>query len=405
MPSCGFGRGRPLPVTATVTSSSRFRGSMLRPPPFPLIVPFLLFVLAPADTLAAAAEPPAPYTQSIPGTDVSFVMVPVPGGRFTMGSPPRERGRDPDEGEPFTVEVEPFHIGRCEVTCAEYDLFARRYMELAAADRRPRIPRDRLADAVTYPTPLYELEAGPMIDRRGGRSPEMPAVFMSQFDARQYTKWLSKKTGRFYRLPTEAEWEYACRAGTKTAYSFGNDPRLLGDYAWYVDNSDAGNGENTFHPPGRKKPNAWGLYDMHGNVAEWCIDQYDPGWYWGFDPEVPVKAADAINWPNRKHPRVIRGGSFQHEAAECRSAARVGSTKQEVDMHNVADMPESPHWSTLGTWIGFRVVSPVKEPTEAEKRRFWDADDAVTRAGVRRDRTVRELVEPPPPDGARPPRK
>ena len=311
-------------------------------------------------------------------------MIPIPGGRFTMGSPNRQHRDHPDEGPQFRVEVEPFLMGRCEVTCAEYELFARRYHDLAGVPDRAPIPKDRLADAVTYPTPLYELEAGPMIDKAGGRAPEMPAVFMSQFDARQYTKWLSKKTGRFYRLPTEAEWEYACRAGTKTAYHFGNDPKQLAQYGWYWDNAVGADDEGVFKPVGRKKPNAWGLHDMHGNVAEWCIDQYDPGWYHGFDPAVPVKAADAINWPNRKHPRVLRGGSFQHEAVDCRSAARIGSTKREVDHYNVDDIPESPHWSTRGTWIGFRVVSPAKEPTEAEKRRFWDADDALTRSGLRR---------------------
>src|SRR5207302_2029158 len=107
--------------------------------------------------------------------------------------------------------------------------------------------------------------------------------------ARQYTKWLSKKTGRFYRLSCEAEWEYACRAGTTTAYFFGDDSKRLGECGWFFGNSSRPNndpshpnGETGYHKAGQKKPNAWGLYDLYGNVAEWCVDRYDPDWYRGF---------------------------------------------------------------------------------------------------------------------------
>ena len=147
-----------------------------------------------------------------------------------------------------------------------------------------------------------------------------PAICMTQFAAKMYCKWLSAKTGRYYRLPTEAEWEYACRAGTTTAYSFGDDPEKLGDYAWFADNSD-----EKYHKVGQKKPNPWGLYDMHGNVAEWCLDQYVADRYKQLggkpagNPVVPVTKA---------YPQVVRGGAWTDEAPLLRSAARRGSSKE-----------------------------------------------------------------------------
>jgi formylglycine-generating enzyme required for sulfatase activity len=362
------------------------------------LIATLLLTVPAAGAKPAASLNPKEFVQKIPGSDISFEMVAVPGGTFRMGSPESEAGRKEDEGPQVEVEVEPFYIGRHEVTWAEYDLFVSRYMDIKRLDwdKQPVVPEDRRADAVTYPTPLYELEGGPILDRmgRGGR---FPAVSMSQFDARQYTKWLSKKTGRFYRLPTEAEWEYACRAGSKAAYCFGNEPEKLKDYAWYFDNSEKEDGLGAYREVGKKKPNAWGLHDMHGNVAEWCVDQYDPRRYARLTGWWKLTASEAILWPNKKHPRVIRGGGFESEAAACRSAARFGSSKDEVDHHNVLDLPESPHWSSSAFWLGFRVVSPAREPTEAEKLRFWNADDLATINAIQREREAHELIEPPAP--------
>ena len=330
-----------------------------------------------------------PFTQKIPGTDVTFNLVPIPGGKFLMGSPEAEKKRKSDEGPQFTVEVDPFWMGTCAVTQAEYDLFLDNYHRLAEKGA-PSIPKDKMADAVTYPTPMYTLEAGPVLQRMG-QGGKFPAVIMSQFAARQYTKWLSKKTGHFYRLPTEAEWEYAARAGTTTAYSFGDDVKQLGEYGNFIDNSDKG-GDLAYREVGSLKPNAWGLFDMHGNVAQWCIDGYAADWYKQFAGKT-VKWNEAVNWPTQQYPRVIRGGSYQSDPEQCRSASRIGSNEK----MNIKDpqLPQSPHWLSDGFWIGFRVMSPAKEPSEADKLRYWNVDDEYTAKILeQRDREIRELVGP-----------
>ena len=350
----------------------------------------------PAGASAAPTAAPAelkPYTAKIPGTGVTFDMVPIPGGKFRMGSPAGEKGRKEDEGPQVEVEVKSFYMGRCEVTQAEYAEFSSGYPRLAGAKPRP-VPGNRLADAVTYPTPMYELEVGPILERMG-RGGSYPAVHMSQFAAKQYTKWLSKKTGRFYRLPTEAEWEYACRAGTDSAYSFGGDGAgKLDAFAWYFDNASLSDGDVAYRRVGLKKPNAWGLYDMHGNVAEWVIDAYAADRYGRSRRAEPRPAGEVVNWPTQLYPRVIRGGSYQSEPQECRSAARHRAGK-EINKYD-ACLPQSAHWDSAAMWVGFRVVCPVDEPAESEKHRYWNADNEVTRNTIKSDRQIHELITPPP---------
>src|SRR5437588_325800 len=159
-------------------------------------------------------------------------------------------------------------MGKCEVTWDEVDLYYKE-MRLDNAAQFETIRR-KDADAITGPTPAY-------IDEKHGHGDHNhPALGVTYHAAMMYCRWLSKKTGKVYRLPTEAEWEYAARAGTKTAFSFGDDPKKLDEYAWYMGNSKV-EGEAMRHPQkvGLKKPNPWGLHDMHGNVAEYCIDHYD----------------------------------------------------------------------------------------------------------------------------------
>ena len=339
-----------------------------------------------------------PYEESIPGTDVVFRMIPVPGGLFRMGSPEGEDGRTADEGPCFEVKVEPFWIGQHEVTWREYKRYMAAcdlFIAMQAAQIRPINP-DNEADAVTAPSNLYD----PTMTFVNGEEPDLPAVTMTQFAARQYTKWLSGLTGRFYRLPAESEWEYACRGGSETPWGCGDDAKSLGDYAWFTDNAD-----DTTHPVGEKQPNAFGLHDMHGNAAEWVVDELVAGGY-ATPPAAPVAAADAIQWPARLYPRVLRGGAYYDEATECRSASRRGSrdaggTAKDPDWKDVdPNYPKSPWWYTeepaLG--VGMRLVRPFSLPAPADRRRWWDADvdsirnDVVSR--LEEGRGSRGIVDP-----------
>jgi len=292
----------------------------------------------------------APYIETIPGTDVKFDMVPIPGGTFLMGSPAGEEKRSPDEGPQHEVRLAPFWMGKCEVTWDEYDLFAfsldiKRKKE-AGVDPAKQPATEKLADAVTRPTPPYADETFGM-GRKG-----QPVICITHHAAMEYCRWLSAKTGKVYRLPTEAEWEYACRAGTKTAYSFGDDRAKIGENAWYV--------ENTEKPQlvGKKKPNPWGLHDMHGNVAEWCVDHYVKNGYAAFSSDKPALRPVAL--PDAKeYPYVARGGSWDDDPEKLRSAARAISNPE----WSVQDpqRPQSIWWHTDATFVGFRVVRAYQE--------------------------------------------
>jgi formylglycine-generating enzyme required for sulfatase activity len=287
------------------------------------------------------------YTEVIPGTKVSFDLVAVPGGTFLRGSPEGEKGRAADEGPRHQVKVNAFWMGKCEVTWDEFDLYSRLNHE---ANKKHPQPADKAADAVTRPTPPY-------IDETWGFGREgHPVVAVSHHAAMEYCRWLSLKTGKVYRLPTEAEWEYACRAGTTTAYFFGDSPERLGWYAWYDKNA-----EESTHPVGKKRPNPWGLHDIFGNVAEWCLDHYAKDAYRSFPPGrlavTPVKVPTASRFPH-----VVRGGSWADPAEGCRSAVRRGSDKR----WNRLDPgePRSVWWLSDADYVGFRVVRPVLEQDE-----------------------------------------
>ncbi len=312
------------------------------------LFPFSLFLGAegrPASDFQPRIEPlkDKGYVETIPGSKVKFEMVPIPGGTFLMGSPPTESGRSDDEEPQHPVKIRPFWMGKTEVTWDEYDLFWKK----EERTQKPARPQDKRADAISRPTPPYA-------DETFGHGREgHPVLCITHHAAMEYCRWLSVKTAKTYRLPTEAEWEYACRAGTKTAYSFGDDPKKLDEYAWNAKNS-----EDMTHPVGQKKPNPWGLHDMHGNVAEWCLDHYKKDYYATFPVDkltpwpVLLPTADRFS-------HVARGGSWADEAAKLRSAARRGSEKSWIQRD--PQRPQSIWWLTDAEFVGFRIVRPVEE--------------------------------------------
>jgi len=271
------------------------------------------------------------YTCTIPGTSFQFDMVYIPGGEFDMGSPEDEIGLDEDESPVHRVKVVPFWIGKCEVTWDEFECYAFNY---------GINPYSNEIVSITRPSPSYE-----PYDHGWGRG-KMPATGISLHAAKKYCEWLSLKTGDYYRLPTGAEWEFACRAGTKTAYSFGDDPKELEKYAWFNKNS----GQKT-NKVGIKLPNPYGLYDMHGNVWEYCTDYYDANYH-------KKSENNKINQNGSEEERkpLIRGGSWNDPPSELRSANRKELPPEWWERDPM--MPRGIWWLIDGQYVGLRVVRP-----------------------------------------------
>jgi formylglycine-generating enzyme required for sulfatase activity len=254
---------------------------------------------------AGAAEPrtqPATQPSTQPakelildlGSNVSMKLVLIPAGKFLMGSPDGEPNRFPDEGPQHEVTIsKPFYMGVYTVTQEQYE---------QVMGKNPS----------------------------SFKGPQNPVETVSWDDAVEFCKKLSQKRGRAVSLPTEAQWEYACRAGSKSRFSFGDDDDKLGDYAWYWKNSDS-----KTHPVGQKKPNDFGLYDMHGNVWQWCSDWYTESYANAGKTDPTGPASGSI--------RVLRGGSWCHYPLICRSAYRYGLTPD-----------------LRGSLIGFRVSVDLK---------------------------------------------
>lgn len=288
---------------------------------------------------------------SIPGTEVSFQMALLPAGTVTLGSEAGDAMAQPDESPQVNVQVGSFWIGTHEVSFDEFIVYREKEMDKPSTEKP-----DWDADAITRPSPPYE-------DPTFGMGEEgFPAVSMTQFSALQYCKWLSDKTGEFYRLPSEAEWEYACKAGSDGHYYFEN-PDSLDAYSWHYDNS-----AERYHKIGSKKPNPWGLYDILGNVSEWTLDQYKEDAY----AELASMASTEVNpWikPTKLHPRTVRGGSWDDKPSKSRCTCRIESDRAWKERD--PQIPKSYWWNTDSPFVGFRIVKPEPAPTAEEQEEFW----------------------------------
>lgn len=307
------------------------------------------------------------YQVKVPKADnLPLKFIAIPGGEFLMGSPEKEQRK---------VKISPFWITPTEITWAHYNPFwqndpeadkprnkdgSRDFDNDRYSPEKPDLEQSTLVDAVSQPTIQYH---DMFMNGTFAQTKEHPAMDMTNHAATKFCQWLSAQTGHFYRLPTEAEWEYACRAGTTTAYSFGNDPAQLSQHAWFVDNGDF-----TYQKVAQKKPNPWGLYDMHGNVAEWTIDAHLP------DHLTQIKDGTTNPWiyPTKRYPRVIRGGSWDDDPEMLRSDARLASDKN-LKLQD-PQTPNSIWYHTNAQHVGFRVVRPVNIPSVEEMHLFWNSD-------------------------------
>ena len=296
------------------------------------------------------------YNQYILDNNLNLEMRPIVGGQFLMGSPLNENNRLADEGPVHKVEVDSFWMAKYETTWDLYNLFTSRSLDNLQpkfnSNNEVNIDVDAVSGATT---PYVEMSFGMGTDG-------FPAISMTQLAAKKFCQWLSAITGNFYRLPTEAEWEYACRAGSQSSYSFGDDINELSDYAWFKDNSG-----NKYQKVGLKLPNNWGLYDMHGNVSEWTLDAYSSTTYL---KSLQNLSKNPYTKPLKLYPRVVRGGSWKNSHYRLRSASRQASSKQWKKQD--PQIPRSKWWHTDAQFVGFRVVRPYLTPTIEEQNEYWN---------------------------------
>jgi len=313
------------------------------------VVAICLGVMTTAGISASQDRLSKRYTETVAtqgGEKFSFEMVVIPGGSFLMGSPGDEAGRGDNEGPQHRVRLDSFYLCTTETTLGLFMAYYEEMMTIRSKQAAAGQTSKDDVDAVTCPTPVYG-------DLSMGYGKKNPAIAITWHNAVNFCKWLSEKTGKKYRLPTEAEWEYACRAGATSIYGVGCDPKVLKDYAWYGACSDGRNAEVA-----KRKPSAWGLYDMLGNVREWVHDYYSPTAY-----EEAAKHNPAVNPAGPKSGKspgspavvhVARGGDYDSPVEELRCAAR--AFEEEWWRMGDPQIPKSKWWLPEMDIIGFRVA-------------------------------------------------
>ncbi|MCS7465205.1 formylglycine-generating enzyme family protein [Stieleria sp. ICT_E10.1] len=299
-----------------------------------------------------------PYQQPIPGSNVVIEMLPVPGGTVTIEPPPpfqhfddfgKPVAKDQPAGTKQQASFGPFWIGKYEITMEQYlpyrQLYYRQKQDASQGINQANSPTD--VDAVTGPTDVYDTRYN--FEYAG--APDSPVTTVSQFAARQYTKYLTLLTGQTYRLPLRSEWQHACLAGSRTRYCYGDDVKRLGEFAVYLDNTSD---DSLTLRVGTKKPNAWGLHDVHGNVAELVIED------------------TAVTGLRFGH--VACGGNGDSDAEDCTADSVVRTTVEWWD--DDPDFPRSSWWMTSeqSRMTGFRIIAPLAPMTDAQKHAYWDAD-------------------------------
>lgn len=387
--------GAPLPdgkASVSLLTPQRLRYFLLS-----TVLILVQYQLAAAGEAVVPAEKRAadhPYRETLETTPsyrsrfnvktVHIDMVPIPAGEFLMGTPLTTPAQPSSESPQHKVRISPFWMSKFETTwelyyafeCANgYDLLHDKQKgyeppaDIAKANAAIETRPNQAALPMPFYARPYEMNVWPAND--------YPASAVTPYCAQMFCRWLTVRTGRLYRLPTEAEWEYAARAGTTTAYFFGDDPKQLDEYAWY------GAKQGGPHPVGQKKPNPWGLYDMYGNIAEWTLD----GWTWDYgwvtapisqDPWAPYgleSKRQSGSFLDRLIPGddalwgIARGGSWTSPAKRLRSASRQMQYATGALSNEIGNGGQNWHnTSTEGRRIGFRIVSPVRPESDGREK-------------------------------------